>query len=80
MRVKKQLPISRQISIAEGLKESFLQRNPGYTESVAAESEQYHEQVKEKLKIRQPGRRLMEIGGETCLRKPTFPLYRVFEA
>lgn len=76
----KQLQMSRQIAIVEALKEARLQRNPIWTESVAVGSEQYLEQVKEKLKTRQPGRRLMEVEGERCLKEPTFPLYRVFEA
>ena len=75
-----ELQVSREIAITEALKEGHLQRNPNWTESVAVGSEQYLKQVKEKLKIRQPGRRLTEVGGESCLREPTFPLYRVFEA
>ena len=80
LQTTKQLQVSRQIAIAEALKESPLQRNPIWTESVAVGSEEYLERVKQQLKIRQPRRRLMEAGGETYLQEPAFPLYRVFEA
>ena len=75
-----ELQLSREIAIAEALQECRLQRNPIWTESVAVGSEQYLAQIKEKLKIRQPGRRLVEVAGERCLRERTFPLYRIFEA
>ena len=80
LQTTEQLQVSRQMAIAEALKESCLQRNPIWTESVAVGSEQYLEQMKRKLKIRQPRRRLVKLEGETCLKEPTFPLYRVFVA
>lgn len=80
LQTTKQLQLSRQIAIATALKESRLQRNPIWTESVAVGTDQYLEQVKKKLKIRQPGRRILELDGEVCLKEPIFPLYRVFEA
>lgn len=73
------LQMSREIAIAEALRECWLQRNPIWTESVADGSEQYLEQVKETLEIRQSGRRLIEVGGEPCLWEPAFPLYGIFE-
>lgn len=76
----KQLQNSRQIAIAEALKEARIHRNPIWTESVAVGSEHYLEHVKKKLKIRQPGRRLIELEGGTCLKEPSIPLYRVLDA
>ena len=49
-----QLQASRQLAVDEALKETQLQRNPIWTESVAVGTEQYLGEMKEKLKIRNP--------------------------
>ncbi len=80
LQTTKKLQMARQIAIADALKESRSQWNPIWTESVAVGSEQYLEQMKEKLKIRQPGRRIMSLEGGACLKEPMYPLYIPFRS
>ena len=75
-----QLQTIRQWAVDEALKETQLQRNPIWTESVAVGTEHYLGEMKEKLKIRNPRRKVTEIEDDLCLREPASALYRVSRA
>ena len=69
-----QLQTIRQLAVDEALKETQLQRNPIWTESVAVGTEHYLGEMKEKLKIRNPRRKVTEIEDDLCLREPASAL------
>ena len=69
-----QLQTIRQLAVDEAFKEAQLQRNPIWTESVAVGTEQYLGEMKEKLKIRNPRRKVTEIEDDLCLREPASAL------